>query len=177
MGYTTEFTGSVAVVPPLNLSEITYLRKFNETRRMSRTRGPYYVGGGGYMGQDREEDVLDYNNPDPTQPGLWCKWMPTEGGDAIEWDGNEKFYCSEEWMVYLIDHFLKLGAAAASSGEQQFTGFTFDHVVNGVIEAQGEDADDMWRLVVKDNVVSSVKPTITWPDPSPVVEWPERVEP
>jgi hypothetical protein len=31
--------------------------------------------------------------------------------------------------------------------------FTFDHVVNGTIDAQGDDPDDRWQLVVVDNEV------------------------
>jgi hypothetical protein len=92
--------------------------------------------------------------------------VPTDDGTAIEWDGGEKFYDSPEWMTYLIDHFLKSGAEAQKQilrAERlnarvpeldQFAGFTFDHVLNGIINAQGEDPDDKWRLVVKDNEVS-----------------------
>jgi hypothetical protein len=42
-------------------------------------------------------------------------------------------------MSYIIEHFLKPNAHASSTGDPQFAGFTFDHVCNGTIEAQGED--------------------------------------
>jgi hypothetical protein len=59
-------------------------------------------------------------------------------------------------MQYLIDHFLKPGGHAL--GEPGFADFTFDHVVNGTIDAQGEDPDDTWQLAVIDNVASNTRP-------------------
>jgi hypothetical protein len=73
-------------------------------------------------------------------PSYYCQWVPTADGAGIEWDGNEKFYEAEAWMRYLINRFL------APAG----------HVLNGVIQAQGEAAADRWDLVVKDNAVSRV---------------------
>jgi hypothetical protein len=40
-------------------------------------------------------------------------------------------------LAYLIEHFLRPGAAAATSGDPQFSGLTFDHTLTGEIEAQG----------------------------------------
>jgi hypothetical protein len=164
MGYTTNFTGQITVSPPLNPSEITYLRRFAETRQMRRDNGPYFTGGG-CAGQDREADIRDFNPPLPEQPSLWCRWVPSEDGTAIEWDQGEKFYNSEAWMRYLIQTFLEKGAAvevergAPVEGRvypDEFKDFTFDHVLNGVIEAQGEDPNDHWLLVVENNEVRKV---------------------
>lgn len=148
MGYTTYFEGAVTVTPPLNAEEIAFLTKFNQTRRMHCQQGPYFVDRGGFMGQG-SEGVIDYNLPPEGQPGLWCQWRPTEDGTAIEWDGGEKFYDSPEWMKYIIEHFLAPGALAKS--ELPF--LQANHVVNGTIEAQGEESDDRWDLVVQDNRV------------------------
>lgn len=146
MGYTTEFSGSVKIDPPLNEQEIEFLNKFSETRRMDRKKGPYYVNDT----NDSGSDIIDHNSPDDSQPGLWCQWVPTDDGTAIEWDGNEKFYCSVEWMTYLIDHFLSPTAIAKT--ELEF--LQANHIVNGKIAAEGEDSGDVWQLVVKDNKVS-----------------------
>lgn len=151
MGYTTEFTGQVKVEPPLNPSEIDYLRQFAATRHMKRARGPYYVG-------TDEADVSDQNNPPAGQPGLWCSWEPTDDGTAIEWNEMEKFYDAQEWMRYLVDHFLKPDAYACGDVAPQFANFTFDHVVNGTIDAEGEERDDVWQLVVTDNIVTRIDP-------------------
>lgn len=161
MGYTTTFRGVIAVEPPLNRHEIAYLRRFADTRRMDRDRGPYYCGTG-HAGQDDEPDIRDYDRPGPDQPGLWCKWGPTDDGRGIEWNRAEKFYDAEKWMAYLIRTFLMPGASLA--GEltapvedryyaPEFEHFTFDHVLNGVIHARGEETDDVWQLVVTDGEV------------------------
>ena len=160
MGYTTDFEGSVTIEPPLNDAEITYLKAFAGTRRMSRRSGPYFVEGGGFRGQDHEADVIDSNRPAAGQPGLWCGWVPDDFGEVLVWDGIENFYESRSWMAYLIDHFLKPGAAA--QGAPGFEDFTFDHVVNGTIEAQGEDPSDRWRLIVTHNMVTTKTATISW---------------
>ena len=129
-----------------NAQEIDYLTKFSETAHMRRRNGPYFVEG---RGTEDDSDVIDHNNPPKGQPGTWCQWVPTADGRHIEWDGGENFYDSEAWMTYLIDHFLKNGALAPLDFLRK------NHVVNGRIKASGEDRDDNWVLIVKDNTVSS----------------------
>jgi hypothetical protein len=148
MGYTTDFIGQIAVDPPLDAEEIAYLNKFSGTRRMNRTRGPYYCGTGDF-GQDQEPDILDYNHPPEGQPGLWCQWIATEDGHFIEWDVGEKFYSSAEWMKYIIQHFI--GPNPIAKAELPFLR---GHTLNGEIEAEGEDSSDRWKLIVADNEVS-----------------------
>jgi hypothetical protein len=72
---------------------------------------------------------------------------------TITWDGHEKFHDAAEWIGYLIEHFLRRDACAQASGDPQFRGFTFDHVLNGRVLVQGEDPRDRWTLVVADNDV------------------------
>lgn len=137
---------------------------------MNRTGGPYLADPGDDFGQyvimfgsDDEgrqppDKIIDFNRPPSGQPGLWCKWEPTDDGTAIVWDGGEKFYDSPEWMQYLIDHFLKPGAQAQQVApeyrDDRFDHFTWDHVLNGQIRAEGEEPGDHWMLIVKDNDVS-----------------------
>ena len=150
MGYHTEFQGQITIEPPLNEQEIEYLNKFNMTRRMSRKNGPYFVDGTGEFGQGKDSDIYDYNRPPSGQPGLWCQWRPTVDGTAIEWDGGEKFYESAKWMQYIIQHFLMRGAFAA----YQLPFLQANHVLNGVIYAEGEEQGDVWELHVVDNEVT-----------------------
>lgn len=117
---------------------------------MHRSKGPYYIGSGDF-GQDREDDIFDYNSPDPSQPSLWCQWVVSASGAYLEWDGGEKFYCAAEWMEYLIEHFL--GDAPLVNGSPLVPDFGTGRKCNGVIFADGEDSDDFWKLVVTDNVV------------------------
>ena len=159
MGYTTDFYGSVSFNKPIADELKNYINTFSETRRMKRdvekikktfpdwekncfngnlgVDGEYFVGGNGFMGQDRDDSIVNYNYPPETQPGLWCQWMIDDDGNLV-WDGGEKFYEYGEWLTYLIDNFL------APSG----------YVCNGEIEFQGEDMNDFGTIHVKDNVVT-----------------------
>lgn len=78
----------------------------------------------------------------------YCQWVPTSDGSEIKWDGEEKFYDADEWMQYIIDRFL------APAG----------YLVEGEIDAQGEDVGDRWRIVVRDNRARRVEPVLVWPD-------------
>lgn len=160
MGYTTDFTGQIAIEPPLNEAEISFLKDLAETRRMNRSNGPLFVKGEGDFGQgDGPDKVHNHNASHPSQPGLWLQWVPTDDGTALEWDQGEKFYSSQDWMKYLIVNLLSPTAIAyidihgPASGDERLDKFTCNHVLNGVIEAQGEEPDDRWQLEVRDNKV------------------------
>jgi hypothetical protein len=144
MGYTTDFKGNFGLNKELSPKMAQYLTLFNETRRIQRStdsvfgiEGEFFVFGGGNFGQDREPNVIDFNTPPSTQPGLWCKWTPTEDRMGIEWDGNEKFYHYTEWLVYLIHKIL------APNG----------YVLNGIVEWSGEETGDVGEIFVEDNKV------------------------
>lgn len=159
MGYTTEFEGKIEIDPPLSEREIEYLKKFAGTRRMDRAEGPYFVEGTGPHGQGRDKGIRDYNRPPEGQPGLWCQWVPTEDGSALEWDEGEKFYDAAEWMAYLRTHFLS-GAdgfgdrpAAALIDPKGMGWLPGGHQMRGTIMATGEEDGDVWRIVVRDEGV------------------------
>lgn len=171
MGYDTDFTGQIAIDPPLNPWEVEYLDRFAETRHEERAAGPYAVSGNGIAAAD----VYAGKQPSAELPGYWCKWVPTASGEALIWNGAEKFYDAEKWLAHLIDTFLRPGAAitAAPAGPAAawfrpavFEHFTCDHVLNGVITAEGEEQDDRWRIEVCDNVVHVIR----------LVSWPEHAE-
>lgn len=144
MGYTTEFEGCFSLNKELDDVTFDFLKKLNETRRMARNvnakygvEGEFYVDGGGMCGQAHEKSIIDFNGAPKTQPGLWCKWTPTEDRRGIEWDGAEKFYAYVEWLEYLISKVL------APRG----------YVLNGSVKFRGEESDDRGTIKIKDNVV------------------------
>ena len=162
MGYHTEFDGCFDIDKPLSENHKNYLVAFSSSRRMERDSviaeslpdpvrdkaqlpigkdGAYFVGATGYGGQDRDESIIEYNNPPREQPGLWCQWIPNSDGTAIEWDGGEKFYCYVEWITYLINNFLK----------------PWGYTINGKVSWRGESFHDIGTIVVSDNVVSTTK--------------------
>ena len=144
MGYTTNFKGRFELNKELSQKMADFLKLFSETRRMKRDtddifgiNGEFYVFGGGSFGQNSEPNIIDYNRPPSTQPGLWCQWTPTSDNMSIEWDGGEKFYYYNEWLVYLIHKIL------APNG----------YVLNGVVEWNGEEVGDVGEIFVEDNKV------------------------
>lgn len=111
MGYTTKFNGHVSISPSLSREGYAKVKTLE------------YLGG----------------DPRKGQPDSYCQWVLCEdedGRDAIQWDGNEKFYEWKEWMEYICKILGKDG-----------------YVLNGRIAFQGEEVDDLGTLVVKDNVV------------------------
>lgn len=144
MGYTTDFSGRFELNKQLTPKMAQYLKLFNETRRMGRNtdevfgvQGEFFVFGGGSFGQNREENVIDFNTAPSTQPGLWCQWTPSDDNMGIEWDEGEKFYYYSDWLVYLINKIL------APNG----------YVLNGVVTWQGEETGDVGEIIVENNRV------------------------
>lgn len=99
--------------------------------------GEFYVDGKGSFGQDKEDNIINYNSPPRTQPGLWCQWTPNEDGTAIVWDEGEKFYNYVEWIQYLIEKFF------SPKG----------YVLNGEVYWYGEDRDDEGTISIQNNIV------------------------
>lgn len=144
MGYTTYFAGQFNLNKKLDKETHEFLDKLARTRRMARNVGPeygvegeFYVEGKGFMGQDREDNIIDNNRPPSTQPGLWLQWVPTEDGTAIVWDEGEKFYNYVEWIEYLIEKIL------APRG----------YILNGKVDWRGEDFDDLGCIIIENNQV------------------------
>lgn len=167
MGYSTEFFGEFSCSPSLTTDQIQYLTNFANSRRMMRDAsiaenipdhyresvnlpigedGEYFVNGTGWMGQNSDKSVLNYNCPPASQPSLWCQWIPTESGDAIVWDGGEKFYSYIEWIKYIIQHFM----------------IPWGIVINGEVEWEGEERDDLGIIIVENNEVIVKEGTVTY---------------
>jgi hypothetical protein len=161
MGYSTDFEGRFDITPPLSDLHREYLLKFSDTRRMARDEsltakrpdpireaaglpvgesGCYFVGESGFAGQDSGEDVLEHNTPPPSQPSLWCLWVPTEDGRHLKWDECEKFYEYVRWLRDVIcPQFLE----------------RWGYMLNGRVSWIGEDNRDRGTIIVKDNVVTT----------------------
>lgn len=152
MGYTTVFAGKFNLNKELDDETFNLLKGLAESRRMKRDinklkemgfigdygiEGEFFTQGKGFLGQDNDESVIDYNRPPITQPGLWLQWTPTEDKMGLEWDQGEKFYEAENWIKYLINKILEPRG----------------YIVNGVVNAQGEDNNDKYNITVINNKV------------------------
>jgi hypothetical protein len=114
MSYHTRFTGQFNLDKPLTLEQFNILNDFSEA-------------------DHRSESGM---------PGYYCGWVPTKDGTAIECDdGDLSFYDFDEWLEYLIEHFLKPW------------GYTLD----GTTRWQGDEVGDTGTLSVRNNVVTMRK--------------------
>lgn len=158
MGYSTDFQGSFKFNKLPTAEQIEYFNTFVGTRRMKRDvsklqemfdgqfglngsygiDGEYFAKDDGFMGQNRDESIVEYNSPPSNQPGLWCKWVINEEDCCLEWDGGEKFYEYVGWLNYLIAHFFE----------------PWGIILNGKVKWQGEDIDDRGRITIKNNLVT-----------------------
>ena len=177
MGYTTEFTGSLTITPPLNINEVVFLRKFNATRHCTHKVTPYAMDAtGGCTGRS----CIDSG---PGVPGFWNKWKSSDDGTELLWDGREKFYSYVEWLDWLITHFFKpdpechgaeipiINGMGMSSAPSVFP--ASGHLLNGIIEWEGEESSDVGRIVVCDNVIFTQDMTRAWNPPRPLHPAPE----
>lgn len=74
-------------------------------------------------------------------PSTYCDLKFVNRNQGLKWNGAEKTDDLDEWFAYLIKHFF-----APNS-----------YVLNGSMLAQGEEVGDLWRLEVKDNVVTKIE--------------------
>ena len=189
MGYTTDFQGQLNFDRVLTNEEMNYIKKFNDSRRMKRDVSKLYElhnGEGGnpflpkeqtygnegeYFVGDDDSSIIDYNKSPGgvlkskdedfgtywsrhtkqiqdglCQPGLWCQWTINEDGTHLVWDGGEKFYNYVEWLKYLINHFFEKWGVK----------------LNGEITWEGEDSEDMGKIVVVNNEVTVKVARITY---------------
>lgn len=116
MSYRTDFEGQFKVEPVLTITECRTLQKWAEERH----------DGDGY-------------------PSIWCGWIPTEDGAAIEYTDEEmSAYEYEAWLVYIIEHYLKPWGVNLS----------------GEVIYQGEEASDRGTLYARNNEVRDVPDVI-----------------
>jgi hypothetical protein len=99
------------------------------------------------------DQVELFNTPSPGEPSLRCDWVPSCDGQCLTYNGRDGVDEPGPWLRYVIDHFLKPGAVASRLGDPRFTGFTFDHVLDGVVAACRRDTARLWLIKVRSNRV------------------------
>ena len=151
MGLHTDYLGSVRIEPPLSLAEVDFVKGFNRTRHCGDraaldvvTHPADHVPAG---------DVVSSNRVADGMPGLWCPWTCCDEGCCLRWDQGEKPSAPDRWLRYLIDTFLRPGAALAADRAAGAAGLTFDHVLSGTIVGERRETGELFALTVKDNVV------------------------
>lgn len=152
MGLHTDYLGRVRIEPPLSPDEVDFLKSFNSTR---------HCGDAGALDvaahpadNERTGDVDGYNRTARGMPGLWCPWTCCDDGCCLRWDQGEKPYAPQAWLDYLIDTFLRPGAALAGQEAAADRGLSFDHVLNGVLVGERRETGELFALEVDHNRVT-----------------------
>ncbi|MBB2891682.1 hypothetical protein [Flexivirga oryzae] len=164
MGFSTTYLGRLDIHPLLNDFEVEWLRAFAAIDRRHYTE-PYEVAmnpralaiddwqqhqaGSRPDGRDPFKSL----SPDDGSPYPYLDWQPCTQGCCLGWERREKSRMAEEWLQYLIDHFLRPGAHARLDGRPEFEPFTFDHVVNGIIAGERDDTGELFLIRCEDNVI------------------------
>lgn len=151
MGLHTSFLGRVRVEPPLSPDEVDFLRAFNRTRH-NNARGPLDVAEHPVDNEAEPGAVLN-NDAAPRMPGLWCPWTCCADGCCLLWNGVEKPYAPQEWLVYLIETFLRPDAALSADPEARRRGLSFDHVLDGMVVGERAETAELFALPVRHNKV------------------------
>lgn len=129
MGNSTDYVGRVGIDPPLNDREIAYLTALMATSY-----------------DDREEVAFE-------PPSARCGWRLGDDGRSLVWDADADVDEMIVWLRYLIAHFLKPRARAV--GTAGVEGFTFDHVVEGIVVGCQRDSGGLTQITVRRNRVTA----------------------
>lgn len=165
----TKYEGRLTIEPPLNPHEVRALTAFFNSRRIRTTGGPL----DSRLLAETHPDVLAYNEPPEGQPGLHCDLEVSEDGKTLVWGEDDNSGPDlHRWITYVIDHLLKDGAEFSFMDRADVMDlvaesdllwqFTFNHMVDGVIEAEAM-VGDTWTIYVMDNEVSVVRPPVFVP--------------
>jgi hypothetical protein len=130
--YCTHVTARLTVEPPLNADEVAHLYRLARNPDLPDVLGPYRpVATAQLLSAALDGGSPSYPRPDPDDSHQY-----TDDPAVAEWTGRTVDW----WMRNLIDTFR--------------AGDTIGRVVIGVVEVQGDDPADRWRLVIDDNLVS-----------------------
>lgn len=169
MTYTTRYEGQLLIEPPLNRWEVKALTAFFRGRRIRTLGGPL----DSRCLPSGHPEVVDYNKPPEGQPSLHCDLEVSKDGAFMRWGGDSDSGSDlDKWITYVIDHLLKEDAEfnirernfdlTGLSDEDPLRYFSFDHYVNGILEAEAPEGDT-WKIYVIDNEVSVVRPPVFTP--------------
>ncbi|MEK6612866.1 MAG: hypothetical protein AABZ29_08770 [Gemmatimonadota bacterium] len=122
MSYETEFWFTFTVTPTLQPEHQAILQAF----------------------ADGDRSKVDDVGVSPERPSGSCAWEPTPDGGGIQWTEDTKVYDYDEWLRYLIAHFLE----------------PWGYVVNGEVRYSGESDSDAGVITVALNVVA-IRNTVT----------------
>lgn len=158
MGFDAHYTGQLRIEPPLNETEQKALGLFLDARHVKTVHGPLDIR---QSLSKSHPDVTDWNSPAQDMPSLYCGLRIANGGEVLEWDGEEKPGDLTEWVRYLIDYLLRPAGVFHEMAKlvpetDLLHGFTFDHKVNGELHGATNHSEH-WTIKVEDNEVFKIE--------------------
>ena len=162
MCFSITFFGEFTLNKPLTPAQTTYLRKFADTPRLARKvdivstikdplreavnlplgeEGEYFTGENRYEPYENQKPTLlhspyEKSTQPKTQPSQYCCWGPNENGTAITWTMHDDSKTYDNWLEYIIQHFLT----------------PWGYTLNGQIETNTGIVQGL--ITIKDNVVT-----------------------
>ena|SRR5579884_1223431 len=170
MGYVTWFMGRLKLDKPLEPHHLAYLQAFHRAQHVQwdvhlleqepdplreavglplGEYGCYFTGRGfkkeysyppWYYNGRAEIDPAYLGSVCPGTPYHICGWRPSEDDTELV-ASLDKFYGYIQWLHYLLDHFL----------------LPWSYVLNGKMDWQGEEEEDMGTILVENNVITVIK--------------------
>jgi hypothetical protein len=123
MGYHTGFQGEFRLEPALNAAQRDYVLAFVDVRHGQRKTNliqnlpdPFREAAKLELGRqglnctatlaNSLEVYSDYNRPAEGAPGLYCPWTINADGSTLISSYPDKAYEPQEWLGFLLQHFL-----------------------------------------------------------------------
>jgi hypothetical protein len=137
MQHVTDYLGHIDVEPALNPIEVDYLRS---------------------------ERFLDATANRSGAPMLWCPWVPNPDGRRLSCPRHDTDLYPVAWLRYLIAELLK--PRASGTFRRELAGFSFDHVLDGMVVGRRRDGQ-LFAITATRN---RVRERVLRPAPAPYVE-------
>ncbi len=130
------FIGCIRIRPALNATEVDFLLRLLDSGRTLR---------GTPTGRG-DTDV----------PFAHLAWEPCLDGCCLEWNPDlEHTRWMQDSLRFVVDHLLRPGAKG--QGHSGLTGFSFDHVVSGVVVGRARGERTVRLVTVVDNRVTGTE--------------------
>ncbi len=172
MGYNTTYIGHFDITPPLNAVEVQWLEAFaawhggphgDPFRVPMNPRAEWeraMKAAGGSVVLPAARDV----------PWGVFDWRPCPDGCCLSWHRQDRSNDALLAIRFLLDHGLGPRALARDVGGDDFSGFTFDHALDGAVAGVRADTDELFLIRAVDGRLSH-ETVIQGSDPYAEMGW------
>ncbi|MBR7744374.1 hypothetical protein KC207_13855 [Phycicoccus sp. BSK3Z-2] len=153
MGWSTSYLGYLTVSPPLNAAELEWLSGFADWCGLPDV-DPFHLPMNPRASLRSAFSRSGGAIPSPTGISRDVgDWRFCLDGDCLSWHRTEKSNDAPSALRFLVETYLGPDATARGCGIPDFSAFTFDHRLDGLLAAQREDTDELFLIRVVDSDV------------------------